>query len=433
MNIGNWLQKERLKLAWALLPADKKAAIQPLIDAAHEKLRTYQITGKAPPHDPTIPHQLTLVKSALTDDADGTVAALPQLRPGEPEVVVDSGGTIWGTGKYQQLDPGWLGAAAAWMEHLILGRHAFPQGSPTVVNIPDQLKIAIAGDFGTGNWGTATAPAPSTKIASTAIPGLAPDVTIHLGDVYYEGSSSEETNNLLKVWPKGSGPGSSFTMNSNHEMYSGARPYFVEVLNNALFSAQKPYSFFALENNNWVIVGLDSAYYSDELTLYMNGSLGASAQLEFLKAQAQKGKKVIVLTHHNGLAEDGSGPTTLWNQVIGCFPAGAGPAYWYWGHVHAGVVYQPQSNVRCRITGHGALPWGYASELVNPNVAWFEKRNAGDPNDPLRVFNGFTFLELAGAGMKETFYDENGGVAWSENHPASAVSAAAGSKPSPAS
>jgi hypothetical protein len=58
MNINNWLQKERLKLAWAVLPADKKAAIQPLIDAAHEKLRIYQATGNAPPHDPTVVHQL---------------------------------------------------------------------------------------------------------------------------------------------------------------------------------------------------------------------------------------------------------------------------------------------------------------------------------------------------------------------------------------
>jgi hypothetical protein len=38
MNIDNWLQTERLKTAWALLPADKKAAIQPMIDAAHDEL-----------------------------------------------------------------------------------------------------------------------------------------------------------------------------------------------------------------------------------------------------------------------------------------------------------------------------------------------------------------------------------------------------------
>lgn len=412
MDIRNWLQKERLKMAWALLPADKKAAIQPMIDAAHEQLRTYQATGKAP-HDPSIPHQLILAKSALTDDAEGLAAALPE--PGAVEVDVDPGGGIWGTGKYQQLDPGWLGAVAAWLEHLILGKYAFPKGTPAVANIPDDLTIAIAGDFGTGNWGTATAPAPSTKIATKGIPGVTPNLTIHLGDVYYEGSAAEEKKNFVTLWPQGSGPATSYTLNSNHEMYSGARPFFVEALGSPLFSAQKPYSFFALENTNWVIVGLDSAYYSDELTLYMNGSLGASAQLDFLKAQAQKGKRMILLTHHNGLAEDGSGPTGLWNEVMSCFPAGSGPAYWYWGHVHAGVVYQPRSGVNCRCTGYAALPWGYASELDNQNVAWFEKRNAGDPNDPVRVYNGFTFLQLTGTALDETFYDENSGVAWSSN------------------
>src|ERR1700683_1270512 len=160
MNIGNWLQKERLKIAWALLPPSKKAAIEPMIEKAHQQLQTYQATGNAP-HDPTVVHQLILAKSALTDDADGTAAALPALQPGDGEVDVDPGGAIWGTGKYQQLDPGWLGAVAAWMEHLLLGKYSFSQGTPPVANIPDQLTIAIAGDFGTGNWGTATNPAPS--------------------------------------------------------------------------------------------------------------------------------------------------------------------------------------------------------------------------------------------------------------------------------
>ena len=52
-------------------------------------------------------------------------------------------------------------------------------------------------------------------------------------------------------------------------------------------------------------------------------------------------KKVILLTHHNGLAEVAS-TTGLWDQVMSAFPEGQGPACWYWGHVHAGVVYRTQ-------------------------------------------------------------------------------------------
>ena len=429
MNISNWLQKRRLQIAWAALPADKKAAIQPMIDAAHQQLRAYQLTHRAPPHDPKIPHQLVLVKTALTDDAEGVAAAMPALAPNSIEVDVDSGGVIWGTGQYQQLDPGWLGAAAAWLEHLVFGKHSFPPGMPAVINIPDSLTIALAGDLGTGNWGTSTDPAASTKIATTWMPKYTkqgPSLTIHLGDVYYEGSGPEETDKLIKMWPPGSGPDTSFTLNSNHEMYSGAGPYFGEAVASPLFGVQKPYSFFALENDYWVIVGLDSAYYSDELTLFLNGSLGRSAQVDFLQAQAQKGKKILLLTHHNGLAEDGSSTTGLWNEVMACFPQGSGPAYWYWGHVHTGIVYNPKNGVNCRCIGHGALPWGYASELANSNVAWFEKRNAGDPNDKLRVLNGFAVLSLSGASLTETLYDENGGVAWSGDQTAPVTASAAG-------
>jgi hypothetical protein len=152
----------------------------------------------------------------------------------------------------------------------------------------------------------------------------------------------------------------------------------------------------------------------------MHGSLGAGTQVQFLQQLVAKNKKVIVLTHHEGLAEDGSQTTPLWDQVMSGFPAGQGPAYWYWGHVHAGVVYKNQDpegrNVACRCSGQAALPWGLATELGGaPNVVWYETRSANDPDIPQRVFNGFTVLRLDGANNHETFYDENGGVAWSSS------------------
>ena len=208
-------------------------------------------------------------------------------------------------------------------------------------------------------------------------------------------------------------------MNSNHEMYSGAAPFFQVALGSPVFQIQQQCSFFALENAAWVIVGLDSAYYSNEEGLYEDGSLypasGPQVQLDFLKAQVAKGKKVIVLTHHNGLSEDGSTPTTLWSQVMSAFSDGAGPAYWYWGHVHAAAVYKPfgPANVLSRCCGHGALPWGQASDLANSQqVAWYENRSAHDPDIPQRVLNGFAALHLSGPNLQETFYDENGGIAW---------------------
>jgi len=411
----------RLKAAWALVPADVKAQAQPLIDAAHRQLADFQATGQAT-HRPGVPHQLLLVKGLLQGEPAAAAEAV--------EVAIAPGGEIWGTGKYQQLDLGWAEAAAIWMEHIVLGKHAFPSGQPRVIPIPDDATIALAGDFGTGNWLGAATPAPAVKVAQ-AMAALHADYTIHLGDVYYAGQGSEETDYLLKMWPAGSR--GSFALNSNHEMYSGGKPYFAEALGSALFSLQGGMSYFALENSQWIVVALDSAYYASEANVYLDGSLGpgpggGGAQLDFLKQQALKGKKVIVLTHHNGLQEDGSAPTALFGQVMSAFPAGAAPVYWYWGHVHAAVVYEPAKadpaqagspTVFCRCSGHAALPWAYAAELAsnqgdggNRMVAWFESRNASDPADPVRVLNGFTVLQFQGANFNESFYDENGAVAW---------------------
>lgn len=172
-----------------------------------------------------------------------------------------------------------------------------------------------------------------------------------------------------------------------------------------------------------MIVGLDSAYFSPESGLYMDGLLfpanmpndqntfllekGVRAQLD--------GKKLIVLTHHNGLNDTGTATNALFDQVIDAFPSGGGPAYWYYGHEHIAAVYKPQgaAEVLCRCCGHGALPWGQSSDLANsPNVVWYESRLAKDPDIPQRVFNGFAMLKLDGPNIQETFYDENGGVAW---------------------
>ena len=402
----------RIKDAWnnlGVLNPALQNRIAPILARANQQALTVSQTRSAPPFDSSIPHQALLARSAISDDLDPIVASLA------PGVVIDigPGGEIWGTGKYQQLDPGWAESVAVWLEHLTQPKHTF-NTTPPVIPIPDSVKIAIAGDWGTGDWRTQANPAPSTDVARQ-IGFLHPDVTIHLGDVYYAGTSDEEQHLLVKHWPPA--PEGAFTLNSNHEMYSGADPYFVDALANPIFAKQGGCSYFALTNTNWAIVGLDSAYYADEEKLYMDGALspngGPTDQVNFLETQVATGKKIIVLSHHAGLSEDGSATTELWNQVLGAFPAGSAPAFRYWGHFHAGVVYNPFATVNCRCCGHGGIPWGQASILQpSPNVAWHEHRSANDPDLPQRVLNGFAVLNLNGPQIQELFYDENGGIAW---------------------
>jgi hypothetical protein len=266
---------------------------------------------------------------------------------------------------------------------------------------------------------------------------LNPDITIHLGDVYYSGTSDEEQHLLVDLWPKGKI--GALALNSNHEMYSASEPYFNLALRSSLFHLQQGCSYFALENDHWVIVGLDSAYFSDESKLYMNGSLGNNGQqIDFLKEQVAKKKPVIVLTHHNGLLQDGSGPekpagkdAPLWDQVLSAFPQGGGPRYWYWAHIHAAITYAPQgpSQINCRCAGHAAVPQGSPAQLLKnkSNVTWFESRPANDPLIPQRVLNGFAMLTLDGDHIHEEFYDENGEIPWQQQSETKVISREDGS------
>jgi hypothetical protein len=396
----------RIKAAWNALTPAQRAQLAPLILHANQQALTV-VQSKVAPPGPVATHTLMLAQSALTGDADAIVGNL------DAGVVISTGadGTMLGTGKYEQLDPGWLEAFAVFLESLATGKHPFI-ATPAIVTIPDKVQIGLVGDWGTGDWRTSTNPAPSSDVGQK-MHSLNLDITIHLGDIYYAGTSDQEQHNFINIWPRGSI--GSFALNSNHEMYSGARPYFRAIVD-PKFGMQNGCSYFALENSNWVIVGLDSAYFSSEAGLYMDGSLGPAGgtQVIFLQQQVAKGKKVIVLTHHNGLTEDGQSVTDLWGQVLSGFPAGKGPTLWYWGHAHAGAVYKPYgpAAVPSRCCGHGALPWGQASSLQNSMVVWYEHRPANDPDIPQRVLNGFAVLKLDGANVQEIFYDENGGVGW---------------------
>jgi hypothetical protein len=398
----------RIRAAWKKLTPAQRAELAPAISQANQQAVSVAQTKKAPA-GPAAPHHLMLAQSALTNDQDNVVCNL------EAGVVLDVGGDgeIWGTGKYEQLDPGWAEAFAVFLESLLTGKHAF-MGNPATIAIPDTVQIGLAGDWGTGEWRTSSNPAPSTRVANQ-MASLKPHLTVHLGDVYYAGTDDQEQHLFVDLWPKGLI--GSLALNSNHEMYPGAKPYF-KAIAGAPFGIQNGCSFFALENANWVIVGLDSAYFAPEDGLYMDGALapaGGIAQEMFVQEQVAKGKKIIVLTHHNGLSDDGSSTTSLWPQVMSAFPTGGGLEYWYWGHKHMAAVYKPQkpNGVLCRCCGHGALPWGRASSLANnQNVEWYENRSANDPDIPQRVLNGFAVLSLNGPNIQETFYDENGGVAW---------------------
>ena len=195
---------QRLRAAWSNLPPEAQAALKPRLDEAHQQLGAYLSTGKSPRHNT---QQVLRMKSYLTGDWDGHLAQLGQpinrasIQPLAEPVLADTvatgvngEGEILGSGKYQKFDLRWeLVAGTVWLEHF-LHKQPFPTGTPSILPMDDNATIAMAGDFGTGNFGSGDSP--SVKI-SKFMPSLNPDYTIHLGDVYYAGTNGEETAKLL--------------------------------------------------------------------------------------------------------------------------------------------------------------------------------------------------------------------------------------------
>lgn len=337
-------------------------------------------------------------------------------------------GTIIGFRKYEALDHHWLGAFWNYLLNLLPWNPLAPFGDtpyhgPLLANDKAEVTIAIIGDWGTGYYDDHGNPSAAQNVYER-LNTLDPDYIIHLGDVYYSGTAdnrhppNEERDNLLHPWGK-TPPKTSFTLNSNHEMYGAADGYFgVATAKNTPFSHQLSTSYFALEFGNWVLLGLDSAYYSGSL-LYMNGALGQpdhTEQAKFIRKLREEGKlagkKIIILTHHNGLEYDGTwgSSRSLWRDVA--MALGRNPDYWYWGHVHLGAVYKPAAlsgldgTTKARCIGHSAIPYGdpWGLAAAGATVEWYE--HDGRPTGHRRVRNGFALLTLSKTDMSEAIYQE---------------------------
>lgn len=342
---------------------------------------------------------------------------------------VAADGTLYTLGKYAQLDPLWLTAAVNYVINLLDPPsiyHPFPT-SPYHATIgagKDSIRIAIVGDWGSGVYDQHYAGQGPAVAVMNAVRNLKPDYVIHLGDVYYCGTNErlpmhEEQHKLLDLWQTGTGTGTSFTLNSNHEMYGAAQGLIrVALAGNTPFQQQNGTTYFGLDFGNWVILGLDSAYF-DPSHLYMQGALGNASntqQQDFIRNTYGNlgGKKVFALTHHNPMSFDGASMvsnqnagTSLWDGMNAAL--GKKPEVWYWGHLHLGVVYNANSVVGAqgtlgRCVGHSAIPFGNAHGMIAGNVDYYAHTPLSDGAQ--QVQNGFAVVTLGANGsLAEAFYE----------------------------
>jgi hypothetical protein len=243
----------------------------------------------------------------------------------------------------------------------------------------------VAGDWGSGTEEAAAVAAEMMEWES----GDFPDLTIHLGDVYYLGGKHEVYQNCLgKADPKTKQEGvewtygsqGSFALNGNPEMYAKRNAYFDIFLPKlGMKKAEKTgqgTSFFCLENKDWRIVAVDTGYHSTRQVCKRSSRLPKPLMKWLARVIPDNDSKAtILLSHHqyfSAFEDDYSIPARQLSRFFGKWPV-----LWLWGHVHRLAAYDLNGLDGVRLAAHGrCLGHGGMPVEINPPSDTEQKQGA---------------------------------------------------------
>jgi hypothetical protein len=225
---------------------------------------------------------------------------------------------------------------------------------------PDTAKIAIIGDWGTGMN--------DALVLLQQAASFQPDVLIHIGDIYYSGLPSEDSGNFTaligEVWPEN--PPLVFTLDGNHDRYAGTGGGYYPLIAslNQAAALPQPNSYFALRNNFWQFVAMDTGYHdTDPFTVTSNLTYLEPTEIAWHLDKIQNNgagvdpsvnpsgvRGTVLLSHHQlisftGVGENQAGqPLAVNPNLAGAFsPVFNLIDFWLWGHEHDLCIFQPYS------------------------------------------------------------------------------------------
>lgn len=234
----------------------------------------------------------------------------------------------------------WLWSLSDWVSRA--DAHPLVRPSDPVPEVlADDLAVALAADWATGLYG-----APRSAAAIRSIAVTRPfDLLMHLGDVYYSGTPEEVEERFLRLWPADAGLRNR-ALNGNHDMYSGGFGYFGTILP----AFGQAGSYFALQNEHWLLVGLDTAYVDHDID---------DTQLAWLDGLLDQAgpRKTVLFSHQQPFSRLSSQGLKLQAALRPLLERGAITA-WYWGHEHQCVVYDRHDRwgFYGRCLGNGGVP-----------------------------------------------------------------------------
>lgn len=294
------------------------------------------------------------------------------------------------------------------VEAVTRDKEPFNETKPEAHRIPNKARLVLFSDWGSG---TAHAVALTDQmkpfIAEFAAENEACHA-IHLGDVYYTGQPDEQGANVLGVCPVDKDQDDrigSWALPGNHDMYSGGKGYFENLLGHPLFARQQRSSYFNLVNDYWNIVGLDTAW--DDHALHDPQASWVEESHSGLPEQ-----KLMLLSHHQLFSAYDDVPPELGDKLKTLLDADAVHA-WFWGHEHRCVLYQPHMGVKfARCIGNGGIP-AFPSDpakRIYPDVVLDELIETVhyDDIDWLRL--SFAVVDLDNESATVRYVDETGSV-----------------------
>ena len=262
-----------------------------------------------------------------------------------------------------------------WIESLVPADR--PPASNTPEPITNKYDVALIGDFGTALYGAK----PCADSIAKDPDGY--DLLFHLGDVYYSGLKEEVQSRFLDVL-QGVKVRTRRALNGNHEMYSGGHGYFGTLLP----AFGQTTSYFAMQNDYWLLVGLDTAYKQA-----FGGKEGVidDTQVQWLGPMLRQAgdRKVVLFTHHEPftLLDNNNGGNLL--AALGEFLETGRIVAWYWGHEHRCVRHDahPKYQFQGRCVGHSGFPevrkdLGNAPESTDFGSQWRYVESPKDKDIP---------------------------------------------------
>ncbi len=269
--------------------------------------------------------------------------------------------------KYSDKDPGFLTCATTYAAYYAKYKgvlkynswkdHGGMQYGVISYKIPDDAKVAIIGDWGTGM-------SDAINLLSVLLHSHQPDVIIHLGDIYYSGTPDECASNFSKIFDVAFHDYGKrvpvFTIPGNHDYYAFGYGYYkmVKSLNSFLPAAVQDSSYFCLrtEDNGWQFLGMDTGYDdsnpANQVDTFYAGPQLQSSEIAWHKDKLDNFSGATVLLSHHQLCS-GNAKINGALSVYGSYPylnkylldvfrpyLGSKVAAWVWGHEHNQVIFE---------------------------------------------------------------------------------------------